>query len=401
MKHLPLKIVMVSANHAADDVRIVAKEARTLRGAGHTVHLLMGRPRSDVAPDYPLTVVRRPFDRALGRGAVSTLFAIPFIFIQALRLGGDVYHVHNPLNLPLLFLLRLFGRRVVYDTHEDFSRRLEIRTGIPKPLRRLLGKVVTLVERFAGLVGAAVIVTQHRQRDRFGANALLLENPPLKAYRLAPRHHDERSDGAPLTLVYAGGLSAVRCAGFMVDMLEELNRGDGAVRLKLLAPDGPDKMIERLSRSPGWRYVDYLGWLPHRQAVAEMTSADIGLAVIHKQADIPDAAINKLYEYMYAGIPFVASDCARWMAVAHNAQAGIFVDPENQPAVIGAIRRLAEDSALRARLGQTGRRIVMDEYNWERLSVPLTDFFATLASPARSDDCAPSRVRTAAERIIP
>ena len=57
-----------------------------------------------------------------------------------LRQHGDIYHFHDPGLLPASLLLRLFGKKVIYDVHEDVPRDILLKTWIPALIRGLVAK---------------------------------------------------------------------------------------------------------------------------------------------------------------------------------------------------------------------------------------------------------------------
>ncbi|MFK9175238.1 glycosyltransferase, partial [Escherichia coli] len=74
----------------------------------------------------------------------------------------------------------------------------------------------------------------------------------------------------------------------------------------------------------------------------------------------------KLFEYMSAGIPAIASDFPMWRRIVVDEACGICVDPEDPAAIAKAINSLAVDHRLAETLGAKGRRLVDERYNWTK-----------------------------------
>ena len=167
------KVCVVAPVHVWDDVRVFHKEACSLADAGYAVSLIARAPE-------PRTVNGVRVVPSVGSAGFRPLRFLlsPVVAIQALLQGADIYHLHNPDTLPVAVLLRMCGRKVNYDTHEDFSRRILIRGWLPKPLRRPTAFLVSRMEGFVAAIANASIATQQQVVERLGRKALLVANPP-------------------------------------------------------------------------------------------------------------------------------------------------------------------------------------------------------------------------------
>src|SRR5208283_5204862 len=130
-----LKGVHLSSVHPPHDNRIFWKECLTLAGAGYGVSLVVcdAVPRWTASNQVAVISVRRRPGR-FGRILISTVA----VARAGLRLNADLYHFHDPELIPLGLLLRVLGKRVIYDVHEDLPRDILIKTWIPKRARSLV-----------------------------------------------------------------------------------------------------------------------------------------------------------------------------------------------------------------------------------------------------------------------
>jgi len=90
---------------------------------------------------------------------------------------------------------------------------------------------------------------------------------------------------------------------------------------------------------------------------------------------------TKLYEYMSAGIPVIASNFPLWREIIESNDCGLCVDPQKPAEIAAAIDRLITDPALARRLGDNGRAAVRSTYNWEAEQDKLIGLYDRL--PAR------------------
>lgn len=298
-------------------------------------------------------------------GRLQRFLKLPLLIWQVLRFRADIYHLHNPDTLPVALCLRLLGRKVVYDTHEDYSRRLQLRTWIPRLLRVPLGYLVSSFERCTSYFVNATLVTQEGQLTRFSSRTYLLRNAPdLPQSRLEriQLHANKisRSEGT-FYIVYVGGLSKARGLFAMLNALAGLNRKGFNVRLWLIGPD-LEGCIDRARAHHGWCHVEYLGLKPHDEALAYMMRADVGVAILSDTGDHRWARPSKLFEYMACGLPFVASDFQPWRDFV-SGKGGLWVRPDSAEELAHSLARLLTDEHARKQLGEQGMEFIK-RFNW-------------------------------------
>src|SRR5438445_7916118 len=111
-------IVHFTSVHPANDTRIYYKECKTLASVGYKVSLIV----SDTPPikDKSINIVSVNYKAGnrLARMLVTTFK----IYRECLKWNADVYHFHDPELIPIGLLLKLRGKKVVYDVHEDVPR---------------------------------------------------------------------------------------------------------------------------------------------------------------------------------------------------------------------------------------------------------------------------------------
>jgi glycosyltransferase involved in cell wall biosynthesis len=371
-------VVIVAAVHAWDDVRVYQKEACTLAAHGYNVTLIAQAPQTAVERGIRIQPAPKSKSRTI------RFLKLPLVFLMAMRLDADIYHVHNPDMIPVALLLKLSRKRVIYDTHEDFAQRLLIRAWIPPSLRSVIAHLVVKAESVVGRIANASIVTQEAVRRRLGDRAVLIENPPITHGFLIDEAHAHSLRilrGDELRLIYVGGLGATRGLDVMIDAVAILNARGIETRLWLIGTGNEAEVRTSLSR-PGGVYVDYLGRLPQAKAFAFMIKADIGLVTILDVGDHSFSSANKLYEYITFGLPVVASDFQRWRNSLPTSPAIIFVPAGDAAGVAAAIDNIAAMPDRGKRHVTKAQKHLHERYNWEAESVKLLRVYTRILNAA-------------------
>ena len=370
---MPKKVCVMTSVHPPFDVRIFHKECRSLARAGYHVTLI-----APIDADQVVEVIRiRAFPkfRSRLRRFVAGAF---FMYRMAKREQADVYHFHDPELIPTALLLRASGSVVVYDIHEDVPKTISYKAYIPKWLRNPVQLAVKVVEEFASRMMSGIIAATTPIADRFSAVRCkaVVHNYPLLREFAAPSDRSERATGNYIAYVGArvthgrGATEMVQAMGLLPPTVD--------TRLKIAGAFDPPQLPERLSGLSGWERIEMLGMLGRAEVSEMLRGARAGLVLLHPEPNYLNAQPVKLFEYMGAGIPVIASDFPVWRNVIETAGCGLLVNPLDPEAIACAIEHLWTHPAEALEMGRRGRAAVEARYNWDREEEKLLQFYGGL-----------------------
>lgn len=362
------RVVHMTSAHSAFDTRIYYRQCRTLASAGHQTMLIVQHDVDENRNGVKIKALPTPstrFQRMFG----TTLRVLS----TALKEDASLFHFHDPELMPIGIVLRLFGKRVIYDVHEDVPKQILTKAWIPSFMRPAIAKSLELLERLGARMFSGVIVAWPAIMPRFPEQkTVLIRNFPAVDELHVPDAipYNER----PLDVTYVGGITAIRGIREMVRALDVLNPDLGA-RLLLAGKFAPSSVESEIRSLSGWRHVQYLGWQSRSEVAALLGRVRIGLVLFQPAPNHMNSFPNKLFEYMSAGLPVVASDLPALREIVGSADAGLLVDPQNPAAIAEAIEYLLTHPEEAQNMGKRGRQAVEQHYNWEQEAETLLDFY--------------------------
>src|SRR5438132_1690306 len=367
------KVVHLTSVHTAFDVRVFHKEGKSLARSGKNVVLIAPHPSDKVVDSVEVKGIRS----SGGRFVRMTRTAWR-LYREALRQNGDVYHFHDPELIPLGLLLKARGNTVVYDLHEDVPSDILHKDYIPRRLRRPLMWCVRKLEdaacrRFSGLVAATPTIA--RRFYSINPNTVVVHNFPMLD-EIAPNvalPWSERN----AAVAYIGSISERRGIRKVLKALALLP-SDSPAQMMLAGPFSPGGLLTELERLPGWARVQYLGVLDRPSVANLLSRVRLGLMVLQPEPNFVNAMPIKLFEYMAAGIPVIASDFPLWRQIIEEAGCGLLVDPQDPQAIARAMEYLLTHDAEAEAMGRRGRQAACEFYNWDSEERVLLEFYSKL-----------------------
>ncbi len=363
------RVAHLTTVHPRRDVRIFEKQACSLAASGFDVHLVVGDGRGE-----EVTNGVQVHDIGIARGGrLGRMLRQPWrLWRTARALKAQIYHFHDPELLWVGLALRAGGAQVIYDSHEDVPRDILSKDYLAPWVRHA---VAFIFERFESLAAArlsAIVAAWPRIAHRFEAiNPLtvLINNYPTQCELGIARDARHRSR----TVCYVGGIGAIRGVS---EMVRAMTRVEG--RLVMAGPFDSSKTQSQVGALPGWEKVDYRGTVSREEVRSIMADSCAGLLLFHPEPNHVNAQPNKMFEYMSAGLPVIASDFPLWRRLLVDEGAGICVDPLNPQEIATAIQHVIDHPELAREMGERGRAAVEARYRWDSEAAKLQDLYRRL-----------------------
>jgi glycosyltransferase involved in cell wall biosynthesis len=120
-----------------------------------------------------------------------------------------------------------------------------------------------------------------------------------------------------------------------------------------------------------------LGWMDRAEVMNLFTQVRAGLVLFQPAPNHIDSQPNKLFEYMAAGLPIIASYFPSWIQLISKLQCGLVVNPAYPREIATAITWILENPVEAKAMGARGREAVIEMYNWEREATKLLGIYGS------------------------
>jgi glycosyltransferase involved in cell wall biosynthesis len=369
------KVAHLTSVHTPADPRIVHKECATLAREGYEVVLVAPGPPQTLPSNvrhHPVKVPRNRFERM-----TRTMMEV---YRAAREERADVYHFHDPELIVTGIALRLRGARVIYDVHEDLPLDVKTKPWIPHWLRPAVSGLASVALRAVQSCFSAIVPATPAIAQTFSHRAtVVVRNYPMRE-EIASSGEPVPLAQRPMTALYLGSITMQRGALEMVRAIAHPSLPPEA-RLLLAGAFEDEELRTRLAAQPGWGRVDAPGVFPRYALAPLLGRARIGLLVLRPAESYAQSLSTKLFEYMWAGLPVIASMqlvIARSIIEEHGC--GMLVDPRDCDQIAEAMRYLFSQPQRAQAMGDRGRRAAEGRYEWTSEAQSLISLYRRLAS---------------------
>jgi glycosyltransferase involved in cell wall biosynthesis len=364
-------VVMLTSAHSATDDRIFYREAKTLHEAGQSVCVVGRHRQSEILEGIHIRALRAAPSRMQRLQLGLTVLRI------AITLNGRLYIIHDPELIGVALILRLLGKKVVYDAHENLPVQIQQKDWIPKSMRWVVAPAVASVEWAASRLLNGIIAAVPAIATRFPARkTTLVRNFPTRS-ALATLGEGPLITRRTNVVIYTGGLSRVRGIRELVEAFREL---EGAELWLVGDFDDPAFRQEILATLP--RNVRWLGWKPHPEVLKLYRRAKLGAVLLHPTPNHRCALPVKLFEYLGAGLPIIASDFPEYKELVQGC--GMQVDPRNINEIRNGITALLTNDLALTEMSTRARQRVVAFFSWQDEGTRLVKFCTRLMAPPRA-----------------
>ncbi|MGE5350184.1 MAG: glycosyltransferase [Actinomycetota bacterium] len=268
--------------------------------------------------------------------------------------------------VPCWIVSRIFGKTLVYDSHEYFTGQHGLRQ---RWFKHFLWKCVEgfIVPKVRYMITVSDSIAD-LYRKEYGADPVVVRNVSPEVSHLKP--HDRSKLRVPadvLLVVYQGsGINPGRGAE---ELLEALAMTKGVWLLVIGSGDAMENLRIIAWKSPASDRIIFLPRMPWEEMMRYTLCCDAGLSLdtdtcINQRYSLP----NKLFDYIAAGIPVLASPLPEVSALVEAYGCGMVLGEVTPEDIAVRLQKLADERSLLLSLKEKAEE-ARRELTWEKEKV--------------------------------
>lgn len=396
---------MVLKGNFPPDAR-VRKEAKALIGSGHEIRLLCRgeEPKEQNIGGLSVRkIVHKRWEKT-DLFNLKNLYGITrkiLLFVDArwerelhTELSNndfDMIHVHD---LPLArTVLKVSEKPIILDLHENYKEAVKQyrKSSKTDPLvRRIAKKLFWPTWRYRKLQKESIsnsehvlAVTPEAREDYIDSGAdpskvTVISNTVDLEWFDKCLNNSEISQSKGTTLTYVGTLSGThRGIDILIRAIPKIINKIPKVKLRIAGGGKEEPHLKQLADDIGVKnHVEFTGWVEEKTIPNYIASADIGVIPHRTNTHTNTTVPHKLFQYMAAGIPVLATNTKPVKRIIEETKAGLITksdDPDQMAK--GAIKLIKSNLE---EIGLNGRKAVEEKYNWNRDAEKLREVYSRI-----------------------
>ncbi len=360
-------------SRSADSVQVM-KACESLQAAGADVTLIIPfrkKSENDVSNIYQFYECKTPFKIVWQKNALlPERYSIIKIGLKAAVSRADIVFSRS---IPAALIAALLGKKVIVEIHEPFDR---------TKVLRLFSDILANFRSLKGVITNCEALKTHtlKRYKKLHDRCVAIQNGADVLKAVAPVKFE---DHAEMHVGYVG----------------QLYKGKGVEVIRDLAPSNPNMMFHIVGGLPEdieyWKEqlknsknVKFHGFVNPSKVADYVTAFDVVLApyqlVVHgfnsKNNLAEWTSPMKIFDYMSAGKPIIASDLPFMHEVLESGKNCILCHPEDISSWSKALNQLFVDRELANRLGAAAKEKFLLEYRWEKRAHKILNFIKSVST---------------------
>ncbi|RJP50885.1 MAG: glycosyltransferase [Anaerolineaceae bacterium] len=371
-----LRIAIVTSIHPDFDFR-VWKYATSLTRAGQEIHLICpwNLEEGSLIEGVKMLTFSRVENRFL------RIFLVPYRVLKTLLpiiRQVDIIHFHDIDLLPLMAIVSLV-KPVVYDVHENYADEMLVRNWIPRFLRWPLYWYVRFIQIIFPLILRNIVLVVPYQDHEFNNNRLnKIQIMNFASLRLLEDFKDNymKRDSQ---ILFSGSHYEENGSMLLLDITEEMKRR--CVKAQVVATDRFSsrryrEQFEAEIKRRDLTNIRIVHCVPSDRIMSILNEATVAVLTDLRVPKAIKGIPTRLFEYMAAGLPVVASDLEILVDIISDKQCGLLARPEDPGMFVDAIEKLVNEKDFAYSLGLNGQNAFRRNFSWESQIPDLLKFYA-------------------------
>lgn len=351
-----IRIAHLTSVHSRYDTRIFHKECCSLAKKYETFLIVADGLGDETKNDVTIQDIG-----AFSNRKERVLNGSKAILNKAINLDASIYHLHDPELIPIgLILKKKYGKIVIFDAHEDLPNQILSKHYIKPLVRKPIASIVKILEdvfcsKFDGIVAATPhIRTKFLKSNKFTVD--INNYPKLQEFSNLPSRYKQSNQ-----VCYIGGISDVRG---IIEILQAISLTTNSIHLKIAGSFIDSSLEPKIKKMDEWQAIEYLGFIGRDGIKQVLSESAAGLVTLHPTMSYLDSLPVKMFEYMSAGVPIIASDFPLWKSIIDTEECGICINPLEPQEIADAIDFIIMNPKIANKMGQNGRKAIISKYNW-------------------------------------
>lgn len=356
----------VSVGRHHDEV-VIFRQAKSLIESGFDVSFIV----SDDEPEEYIEGVRIVPNGFKQAGYLKRVLVLPYVmYKKAKEVEADVYQTCSVDLLSVGLRLKRTHKKIIFHLREGHPYSLIHTSQLPKWIVKIIVSIMAFWMKFSLKRYDSVFTVSETIAEYLHGwgvkNVTVQGNYPIinPDYKLTLDDYLSRED----RLFYFGIVYGISRQEYV---LEALKRNDDVKYLIAGRFNGNDLYYEKLKKHPKWKDVEFIDGFKHEELASFFKRSTIcNVLRDFSRTESPNGSLGiiKIFESMEAALPIICSDVPVYREMMKEYKCGILVDPKNSEQIADAIKYLVEHKEEAYKMGQEGRRAVIEKYSWDALS---------------------------------
>jgi glycosyltransferase involved in cell wall biosynthesis len=362
-----MKIAHITTVHPVNDNRIFYKECKTLVDSGYDISLIIAGAKSEIINNIKIIGFYKEKTR------IKRFFKTSFFDLIKVckKVDADIYHFHDPEIIFAGIYLKLIGKKVIYDIHENNPAAILSKPYIKfKFIKILISKVFNIFEQMTVKFFDALVTARPDITERFAHKKIItLRNFPIlpKLDNLKKLNIKKEKP----VVIYVGGMTKLRGLLPLIDAFKKMDNCE----LWLLGPINDEDIAKEISLKP--ENIKYFGVVEPYEVFSYIEYADIGIITFLEAPNHIHTLATKPFEYMACGKPMIMSNFEYWKDTYKDSS--LYVEPFNSKDILEKVEFLLSNKELMSKMSEKNFYLSINKFNWDMESEKLINLYERLS----------------------
>jgi glycosyltransferase involved in cell wall biosynthesis len=339
---------------------------------------IIGREKAGFCKPDAVPFRTKRFKMIFNRGFLFYKFFNIRLFIYLLFNSFDLL-VANDLDtlLPNFIISKLKRIPLVYDSHEYFTEVPEIQNRVfVKKVWQTIEKSIFPYLKFVTTVSESIALSYE---GAYGVKPMVVRNAGKNSDHIAPFSRTEINIPSDDLLIIMQG-TGINIDKGAEELIEAVFNTEGVTLLIVGSGDVLPQLKEQVNRLNISHKVKFVGTVPWETLMKYTKSADVGM-ILEKDTNLNYrySLPNKLFDFIAAGIPVIASELPETGKIINEYGIGIVIGNITPVKISGALRDLKADPVKLAELKQHSIEASL-KINWVTESEKIRELYTKALS---------------------